>query len=43
MEGVLLVVILGPLLISVVARTLGWALLFGGNNGLVNIALSRLG
>ena len=28
--------ILGPLLISVVARTLGWALLFGGNNGLVN-------
>ena len=30
-----LLVILGPLLISVVARTLGWALLFGGNNGLV--------
>ena len=30
--------ILGPLLISVVARTLGWALLFGGNNGLVNKA-----
>jgi putative spermidine/putrescine transport system permease protein len=42
-KGFFFVVILGPLLISVVARTLGWALLFGGNNGLVNIALSRLG
>ncbi|MGL4525441.1 MAG: ABC transporter permease [Aestuariivirga sp.] len=42
-KGFFLVVILGPLLISVVARTLGWALLFGGNNGLVNIALMRLG
>ena len=35
--------ILGPLLISVVARTLGWALLFGGNSGLVNKALMSLG
>ena len=35
--------ILGPLLISVVARTLGWALLFGGNNGLVNKLLMSLG
>jgi putative spermidine/putrescine transport system permease protein len=33
----------GPLLISVVARTLGWALLFGGNSGLVNKALMSLG
>jgi putative spermidine/putrescine transport system permease protein len=38
-----LLVILGPLLISVVARTLGWALLFGGNNGLVNKLLMSLG
>src|SRR6478609_5255206 len=37
-----LLVILGPLLISVVARTLGWALLFGGNNGLVNKLLMSL-
>jgi len=38
-----LLVILGPLLISVVARTLGWALLFGGNNGLANKLLMSLG
>jgi putative spermidine/putrescine transport system permease protein len=38
-----LLVILGPLLISVVARTLGWALLFGGNNGLVNKLLMSIG
>lgn len=38
-----LLVILGPLLISVVARTLGWALLFGGNNGLVNKLMMSLG
>ena len=31
-RGIFLLVILGPLLISVVARTLGWALLFGGNS-----------
>jgi len=42
-KGFFLLVILGPLLISVVARTLGWALLFGGNNGVVNMALMRLG
>src|SRR4030081_4152553 len=34
-----LLVILGPLLISVVARTLGWALLFGGATGVINKAL----
>jgi putative spermidine/putrescine transport system permease protein len=38
-----LLLILGPLLISVVARTLGWALLFGGSNGLVNKLLMSLG
>ena len=38
-----LLVILGPLLISVVARTLGWALLFGGSNGVVNKLLLGLG
>lgn len=42
-KGLFLLVILGPLLISVVARTLGWALLFGGNNGLVNKALMSAG
>ena len=38
-----LLIILGPLLISVVARTLGWMLLFGGANGVVNQALMALG
>jgi len=42
-RGFFLLVILGPLLISVVARTLGWALLFGGNSGLVNKALMSAG
>ncbi len=42
-RGVFLLVILGPLLISVVARTLGWALLFGGNSGLVNKMLLACG
>ena len=42
-RGLFLLVILGPLLISVVARTLGWALLFGGNNGLVNKLLMSAG
>jgi putative spermidine/putrescine transport system permease protein len=42
-RGIFLLVILGPLLISVVARTLGWALLFGGNSGLVNKALMSAG
>lgn len=42
-KGLFLLVILGPLLISVVARTLGWALLFGGKNGVVNMALMNLG
>ena len=41
-RGVFLVIVLGPLLISVVARTLGWALLFG-STGLINVALVRLG
>jgi putative spermidine/putrescine transport system permease protein len=42
-RSIFLLVILGPLLISVVARTLGWALLFGGETGLINKALLRLG
>jgi putative spermidine/putrescine transport system permease protein len=42
-KGLFLLVVLGPLLISVVARTLGWALLFGGHSGLVNKALMNLG
>ncbi len=42
-RAIFLVVILGPLLISVVARTLGWALLFGGDAGVVNQFLSWLG
>lgn len=42
-KGVFLLVILGPLLISVVARTLGWALLLGGNSGIINKALISLG
>ena len=41
-KGVFLLVILGPLLISVVARTLGWALLFGGGTGVINKALLGL-
>jgi putative spermidine/putrescine transport system permease protein len=42
-RGLFLLIILGPLLISVVARTLGWALLFGGSSGLINKALVSLG
>ncbi len=42
-KGIFLLVVLGPLLISVVARTLGWALLFGGANGVVNKALMGAG
>ncbi len=38
-----LLVILGPLLISVVARTLGWALLFGGETGVINKVLLKTG
>ena len=42
-KGLFLLIIIAPLLISVVARTLGWALLFGGNNGLVNKLLMTSG
>jgi len=41
-RGIFLLAILGPLLISVVARTLGWALLFGGETGVINKALLEL-
>ena len=42
-KGLFLLVVLGPLLISVVARTLGWALLFGGETALINKALLATG
>ena len=42
-RGLFLLVVLAPLLISVVARTLGWALLFGGETGLINKLLLGLG
>ena len=42
-RGIFLLVVIGPLLISVVARTLGWALLFGGETGLINKLLIGLG
>jgi putative spermidine/putrescine transport system permease protein len=41
-KGLFLMVVLGPLLISVVVRTLGWALLFG-STGLINKALMGIG
>lgn len=41
-RGLCLLIVLGPLLISVVSRTLGWALLFG-STGLVNQGLLALG
>src|SRR5208282_3664486 len=41
-RSIFLLVVLGPLLISVVSRTLGWALLFG-STGLVNRGLLALG
>jgi len=37
-RSIFLLIVLGPLLISVVVRTLGWALLFGGNGILTMIA-----
>jgi len=42
-KGLFLLIVLAPLLISVVARTLGWALLFGGQTGLINKSLLALG
>jgi putative spermidine/putrescine transport system permease protein len=41
-KGIFLMVVLGPLLISVVVRTLGWALLFG-STGLISKGLQALG
>ncbi|QPC42791.1 ABC transporter permease [Kaustia mangrovi] len=41
-RSLVLLAILGPLLISVVVRTLGWAILLG-NRGVINEALMRLG
>ena len=41
-RGIFLLVVIGPLLISVVARTLGWALLFG-STGLISQSLLAMG
>ena len=41
-RGLCLLIVLGPLLISVVSRTLGWALLFG-STGIINTALMAVG
>ena len=41
-RGIFLLVALGPLLISIVARTLGWALLLG-STGVINQALMAIG
>jgi putative spermidine/putrescine transport system permease protein len=41
-KGLFLMVVLGPLLVSVVVRTLGWALLFG-STGLISQSLQALG
>ena len=41
-KSIFLIVILGPLLISVIVRTLGWALLIGGK-GIVSESLQALG
>ena len=41
-KSVFLIVILGPLLISVIVRTLGWALLIGGK-GMISESLQWLG
>ncbi|TWA61808.1 putative spermidine/putrescine transport system permease protein [Azospirillum baldaniorum] len=41
-RGLCLLIVLGPLLISVVSRTLGWALLFG-STGIINTALLAVG
>lgn len=41
-RSVFILVVIGPLLLSVVARTLGWALLLSGN-GLVSTLLQKLG
>lgn len=41
-RSIMLLVVLGPLLISVVVRTLGWAILLG-NKGVINDALTTIG
>ncbi|CAN1549892.1 PotB ABC-type spermidine/putrescine transport system, permease component I [Rhabdaerophilaceae bacterium] len=41
-RSIFVFVVIGPLLLSVVARTLGWALLLSGN-GLISTALQKLG
>lgn len=42
LRSVMILIVLGPLLISVVVRTLGWAILLG-NRGVINTALMNWG
>ena len=42
LRSVMILIVLGPLLVSVVVRTLGWEIILS-NNGIVNQALSALG
>lgn len=42
MRAISLVIVLGPLLISVIVRTLGWTILLG-NDGVINHALMAMG
>lgn len=41
-RSIVVLIVIGPLLISVVVRTLGWAILLG-NNGVINSALQNWG
>lgn len=41
-RSITVLIVIGPLLISVVVRTLGWAILLG-NKGVINTALSNIG
>ena len=42
LRSIFLLIILGPLLVSVVVRTLGWAIILG-NEGMINSSLLRMG
>lgn len=42
MRSIMVLIVLGPLLISVVVRTLGWAIVLG-NQGVINTALQNMG
>ncbi len=42
LRSIMILIVLGPLLVSVVVRTLGWEIILS-NNGIINKALSALG